>query len=209
MSRNYTVKDLADILDVSKTTIQKYIKASAIDYDYIEKNKQYYNEEKAVEIIKGIRKDFDISQLEIANLQTANRKPQTEDRQLKNENKAETQAQGDVAQSRKPQTENQQPQTENRQQETIDRIISMLEKELEEKNRQLEVKDKQIQDLADRLAEALALTSQQQFISAVDKQQQLMEAEKEEHKEEVINISKDNIEPVENKKGFFARLFKK
>ena len=61
---SYTVKEIADILGVSKTTIQKYIKASAIDYDYIEKNKQYYGIDKAKIIIKGVRNDFDVAEIE-------------------------------------------------------------------------------------------------------------------------------------------------
>ena len=42
----YTVKEIADILGVSKTTVQKAIKAAAIEFDKVEKNRQYYSFEK-------------------------------------------------------------------------------------------------------------------------------------------------------------------
>ena len=44
--RFYTVKEIADILGVSKTTVQKAIKAAAIEFDKVEKTRQYYSFEK-------------------------------------------------------------------------------------------------------------------------------------------------------------------
>ena len=65
---DYTVKEIADLLGVSKTTIQKAIKAAAIDYDYVERNKYFYKLDKVKEIISSIRPDFDFTKL--ANSQT-------------------------------------------------------------------------------------------------------------------------------------------
>lgn len=52
-----------------------------------------------------------------------------------------------------------------------------MQKQLEEKDKQLAVKDKQIEDLSNRLAEALQLTKGQQYIAAADKTKELIEAD--------------------------------
>lgn len=67
-------------------------------------------------------------------------------------------------------------QVENSNDKTI--LYDILRKELEEKNRQLEVKDKQINDLNERLAEALQTLNQQQTLNAVDKKKILELEEK-------------------------------
>ena len=69
----YTVKEIADLLQVSKTTVQKVIKANNIVYDYVSKNKQYYSYEKAKQIIGLLRKDFDFTKLEISQTKLENK----------------------------------------------------------------------------------------------------------------------------------------
>ena len=77
---DFTVKEIADILKVSKTTVQKAIKAANISYDYIERNRQYYSMEKTRQIVLSIRADFDFSLLEsqLANSQTETENSQTD-----------------------------------------------------------------------------------------------------------------------------------
>ena len=97
--------------------------------------------------------------------------------------------------------------------ELLQELVKTVQKELEEKNKQLEIKDKQIQDLSDRLAEAMQLTRGQQYIAAADKTKELIETNKEDN---VITAAPNNEKMIEyeqeqakeKKKGFFARLFR-
>ena len=96
-----------------------------------------------------------------------------------------------------------------RELDLLQELVKTIQKELEEKNKQLEIKDKQIQDLSDRLAEAMQLTRGQQYIAAADKTKDLIEAGT---PAADPATDPDNAEPVEpeqpqKKKGFFARLF--
>ena len=60
----YTVKDIAELLQVSKPTIQKAINDLQIEPDRIEKNKyRLYSEADAAAIIHCVRPDFDLSVL--------------------------------------------------------------------------------------------------------------------------------------------------
>lgn len=215
---SYTVKEIADIIGVSKTTIQKYIKASAITYDYVAKNKQYYSIDKTKSIIKGIRTDFNVDEI-------GNRQPQTDN--IENENITETQSDSVGCRNCQPPTANQKPQTENRKHLTENRkaeeeiktnniekqlsdLIDTLQKQLEIKdeqikvlNKQLEVKDEQIKNYSDRLSEALQLTAGQQFIHAVDKKEMLKESKEE---NTIINVS-ENINQDTEEKSIIKRLF--
>lgn len=83
----------------------------------------------------------------------------------------------------------------------LDRIIDLLQEQLQEKDKQLAIKDKQIDDLSQRLAEALQLTRGQQYISAADKTAGLIEAQNQKQEERVIEAPEA--------KGFFRRIFKK
>ena len=73
----YTVKEIADILGVSKTTVQKAIKAAAIECDKVEKNRQYYSLEKTKQIIIKANKDFDLDTLQV-DLEVENSPTKTE-----------------------------------------------------------------------------------------------------------------------------------
>lgn len=83
--------------------------------------------------------------------------------------------------------------------ETINRLISLLEKQLEEKDKQLEIKDRQIQDLSNRLAEAIELTKGQQYIAVADKTAQLQNTP----------ATNEVVEPIEKKVSFWEKIFKK
>lgn len=73
----FTVREIADILKVSKPTVQKVINAAGIEPDHIEKNKyRYYEIDKVKEIIKEIDPNFDFSVIE--NTANSIEKPQND-----------------------------------------------------------------------------------------------------------------------------------
>lgn len=114
-------------------------------------------------------------------------------------------------------------------------MLSLIQEQMKEKDKQLAIKDKQIQDLSDRLAEAMQLTKGQQYIAAADKTAQLMDREKAEDQDIVfaeepdqesteasteeeerpaatIGSSSSAADPIQEepqKVGFFKRLFRK
>ena len=102
-----------------------------------------------------------------------------------------------------------------KEQDNVTLLLDMLKSELEEKNKQIAIKDKQIQDLSDRLKEAMQLTKEAQYITAADKTAALLEAGQ--PKEENVIIAEEPIKrefaaDIEErqepqKKGFFARFF--
>lgn len=215
MMNDLTVREIADILKVSKTTVQKAIKAAAISCDYVERNRQYYKSDKAKQIILSIRADFDISSLENSQTKTENSQTDTENQT------ANSQTQTEKA---KTKTENSQTETENSQTSkseeiaALHRLIDLVQLQLAEKDKQLAVKDKQIQDLSDRLAEAMQLTQGQQYIAAADKTKQLMDSKK--AAEEPIEVTpapateNEETDPLAaqeppQKKSFWARLLGK
>ena len=197
---DFTVKEIADILKVSKTTVQKAIKAANISYDYIERNRQYYSMEKTRQIVLSIRADFDFSLLES---QLANSQTETENSQTDTANRVDNS-----------------PTDSNEELAALHRLIDLVQQQLAEKDKQLAVKDKQIQDLSDRLAEAMQLTHGQQYIAAADRVMQLKESQQPE--EETIIVSspapagteqkEENPLAADNplqKKSLWARLFGK
>ena len=103
-------------------------------------------------------------------------------------------------------TENQPESTQNQQIEALNRLIEMVQNELEEKNKQLAIKDKQIQELNDRLAEAMQLTKGQQYIAAADKTTELLEAD---NKSDIIINETEPKQKNIKKKSFWQRLFER
>ena len=211
---DFTVKEIADILKVSKTTVQKAIKAANISYDYIERNRQYYSMEKTRQIVLSIRADFDFSLLES---QLANSQTETENSQTDTANQVDN----SPTQTEKTKTETANSQTDSKEElAALHRLIDLVQQQLAEKDKQLAVKDKQIQDLSDRLAEAMQLTHGQQYIAAADRVMQLKESQQPE--EETIIVSspapagteqkEENPLAADNppqKKSLWARLFGK
>ena len=160
----YTVKEIADILGVSKTTVQKAIKAAAIECDKVEKNRQYYSLEKTKQIIIKANKDFDLDTLQVG-LEVENSPTKTEN---------QTENSQILTENSPTKTEN---QTENSP--TIDKALEILEKQLDEKN-------STIKDLQEKLAAAYSQISEQsktiadlatkaQYITAADKTAQIMD----------------------------------
>lgn len=186
----YTVKEIADLVKVSKTTIQKIIKSIGIDFDYVEKNRQYYSFDKAKRIILDFNPDFEFpivenqseKQSENSKSITANIENSCENSKTKSEN-SKTEAEDQIA--------------------ALNRMLDIIQKQLEEKDKQLSIKDKQIADLSDRLKEAMLLTKGQQYIAAADKTTELIEAATD--PEQKTNSFDPDLPP--KKKSFWERWF--
>ena len=202
----YTVKEIADILNVSKTTIQKAIKAANIEYDKIEKNRQYYCIDKTKQIIIKINKNFNYDALQ-EDFKTENSPTETEN-QIENsptetENQIEnskTKTENQIENS-KTKSENSPTETENSK--TIDKALEILENQLEEK-------DNTIKDLQEKLAAAYSQISEQsrtiadlatkaQYITAADKTAQIMDKQQKE-KENKTSAANDIIQYDESNK---------
>ena len=183
MAKEYSIKDLADILDVSKTTIRKAIQKEQIEFDSVKSNKQLYSEAKARQIILSINADFDFanSQTVFANLET----------------EGTNQSENNGNKSAKSITESANSQTP--EMKLLIKTIDILEKQLEQK-------DKQIDSLNERLEQALTSLNEQShehnYITATDKQKQLIEAQAEGLK------GFTTAEPPEHK-SLFAKIFKR
>lgn len=86
MKDKITVKEIAEMLNVSKTTVQRAIKELELTPDIIVKNRHLYCPESAKEIIEFIDNSFDVSQ--VFNFKTETKQNETE--QNKDDTKAET-----------------------------------------------------------------------------------------------------------------------
>ena len=63
--KDYTVKEIAELLEVSKPTVQKVVNDLSLEPVRIEKNKyRFYSYADTVGIIKVIKSDFDFSKLQ-------------------------------------------------------------------------------------------------------------------------------------------------
>lgn len=180
--KEYTVKEIAELLQVSKPTVQRAINASGIEADREDnKHSRFYNFEKAKQIILSIKADFDVASL-------AKHTDTTE-------TFGETPQQTPTHEAKHTDTP---PQTG--EFELVKAMLTTLQEQLATKDKQiaaleeqLEVKDKQIDDYSARLAEAMELTKGQQYISAAEKVERLAAAQATPDSEEVIIA----VEPVE------------
>ena len=179
MRSKFTAKQIAELLDVSKPTVQKAINKAEIKPVEIKKNKfRFYSYDDTVRIIEKIKPSFDMETLEIVSDKPQNEtaKPQISTEKPQNE-------------TAKPQNETAKPQNAE-ELELLRRTVAIIEKQLEEK-------DKQIKELSDRLAEALQLTKGQQYITAADKTSALLEADnKRNNREDVADLNEDLEEPA-------------
>ena len=204
MEKLYTVKEIAELLNVSKPTIQRYINTAAIEPDKEENQCRYYSYDKAVEIIKAVNAEFDISRIAADHEAPQNDAPQTA-----------TEPQNDAPQTATP------PQ--NAEIDILKSVIATIQEQLVIKDKQIANMDRQIAayedqitDYSKRLKEALELTKGQQYIAAADKTAQIMDKESA-GKENIVatNRTDHEIDQPEQpkqevlqkkKKNFFARL---
>lgn len=214
MEKLYTVKEIADLLSVSKPTIQRYINTAAIEPDKEENQCRYYNFDKAVKIIKAVNAEFDISRIAADHEAPQNDAPQTAT-PPQNAQNAATEPQNDAPQAATP------PQ--NAEIDILKSVIATIQEQLVIKDKQIANMDRQIAayedqitDYSKRLKEALELTKGQQYIAAADKTAQIMDKESA-GKENIVatNRTDHEIDQPEQpkqevlqkkKKNFFARL---
>ena len=197
----YTVKEIADILGVSKTTVQKAIKAAAIECDKVEKNRQYYSLEKTKQIIIKANKDFDLDTLQVG-LEVENSPTKTEN---------QTENSQILTENSPTESENSKTKTENSP--TIDKALEILEKQLDEK-------DSTIKDLQEKLAAAYSQISEQsktiadlatkaQYITAADKTAQIMDKQQKQEEmkasaaaADIVQTEPQEEQPKPQKKWF-------
>ena len=215
--REFTVKDLAEILGVSKPTIQRAINAAAIEANREDKQTRYYDEAAAAAISAKVKPDFDFFACVGEPTQTET-PTQSDDLSRNNADQIRHKPNGEAEQTA---TEPQQTETptQDGSMEFMRAMLSTIQEQLAAKDKQIAayeaqiaMKDKQIEDYSARLAEAMELTRGQQYIAAADKTAGLLEAaaNQEEQGEVIIAAAAgDEAEPVApvKKKGFWSKLF--
>lgn len=202
----YTVKQIAEFIGVTKPTVQTAIKKLNIQplrTDNI--NRAFYSLNDTTLVIRTIKPDFNISTL-IGTTEKPQSKPQSTPPNTTNnfsvilQNDIENSL--DQEENRKkeaPKTEKQNRQNEEninvaaateKKGDYIYHYLSFLEeqirskdqqietafKQISEKDKQIEEKDKQIQELLNRLTQSMDLTKGLQYITAADKTTQMLQA---------------------------------
>ena len=192
----YTMKQIAEWLGVSKPTAQKIAKKLDIKPCYIDDITQcrFYTLEDTEKIISQRQPNFDFSALRPLQNDTANteNKPQSFAETPQNDSANFAESAANTAKEPQNFAETPQKDNSNSELELLRHTLEIIEKQLEEKDKQLSIKDKQIEDLSNRLAEAMQLTKGQQYIAAADKTTELLE-----------------VDTKEKKKSFWKRLFKR
>ena len=192
-----TIRQLANELGVSKTTINKIISGLGVQHTIQKVGNKYLLSETQILQIK-----MQLAQNEKSKIE--NLKSQTDDQKSKTENlKSQTDDQ-------KSKTENLKSQTDNQN------LILILEKQLSLLNEQLAIKDGQIMDyreqikfyqeqifmLTQSLHDATTALTAAQALHAGTIQKQLTEYS-------VKDQSSDEQEQPKQKQGFFSKLFHK
>ena len=188
--REFTVKDLAELLGVSKPTIQRAINAAAIEASREDKQTRDYSLDAAAASSAKVKPDFDFGACFGGSETPPNVPPQTE-----------TPPQADSMEFMRAMLT------------TIQEQLAAKDKQIAAYEAQIALKDKQIEDYSARLAEAMELTRGQQYIAAADKTAGLLEAAANQENEEVIIAAaatgtgeEEPIAPAK-KKGFWSKLF--
>ena len=217
--KQYSVKDIASMLNVSKTTIQRIIKIKKISPIQRDRQKCYYSSADTITIIQTLNANYDISNL-LEDTATPPQETEPEPPQTATPPQ-ETEPEPNHTATPPQETEPEPPQTTTPPQETepeppqtttpptnsgdeillLKEVIKTIQQQLEAKDKQIfnyeeqiKQKDKQIEDYSERLKEAIQLTRGQQYITAADKTTNLLNASNQEEGK---------------KQGFFARIFKK
>ena len=147
----YTTKEIAAILGVSKPTVQKTINTLEVKPTRKDNTKRaFYSYADTVVIIQKLRPNF------------------TEFEKL---------AVGEKLQNFAENTANQSTKLPNEELELLRETIGMIKEQLEEKKQIIEAQQRTIDALSDRLEEAMQLTKGQQYIAAADKTTELLEAD--------------------------------
>lgn len=215
--REFTVKDLAEILGVSKPTIQRAINAAAIEANREDKQTRYYNLDAAAVISAKVKPDFDFLACVGDSTQTEtptqspdlNRNTADEIRHTPSFEAEQTAT--DATQTETP-TQNESMELMRSMLTTIQEQLAAKDKQIAAYEAQIAMQNEQIKDYSERLKEAMELTRGQQYIAAADKTAGLLEAaaNQEEQGEIIIAAAAgDEEEPIApaKKKGFWSKLF--
>lgn len=192
-----TIKELAESIGVSKTTINNAIRDLGLTPALKEGHKQM----------------LDLSDAEVNAIKDRLLIPQTEKKATEkttNQTANQTEKTEKTTEKTEKTEDNSKLRTE-KDNSTV-ALIEMLRDELKVKNEQLAIKDKQIQDLSDRLSEAsmnlseaLKATRGQQYIAAQDKATQMLEADLN-RPDSADDISNNQPEQTQTKKSWLAKL---
>ena len=208
--REFTVKDLAELLGVSKPTIQRAINAAAIEADREEKQTRYYSFDAAAAISAKVRPDLDFSACVGDATQT---ETPLQNADLSRNTHAENRNNPDFEPT---QTETP-PQNESMELmramlTTIQEQLAAKDKQIAAYEAQIAMQNEQIKDYSERLREAMELTKGQQYIAAADKTAGLLEAAaaSQEEEEVIIAAAAGDAEPPAapvKKKSFWKKLW--
>ena len=204
-----TIRQLANELGVSKTTINKIISGLGVQHTIQKVGNKYLLSETQILQIK-----MQLAQNEKSKIE--NLKSQTDDQKSKNENlKSQTDDQKSKTENLKSQTDDQKSKTENLKSQTDNQnLILILEKQLSLLNEQLSIKDEQIMDyreqikfyqeqilmLTQSLHDATTALTAAQALHAGTIQKQLTE-------HSLMDQSSGEPEVHKQKQGFLSRLF--
>lgn len=208
--REFTVKDLADLLGVSKPTIQRAINAASIEANREEKQTRYYSFDAAAAISAKVRPDLDFSACVGDATQT--------ETPMQN---ADTPTQNPDLNRHTPHFEAEHTDTppQNDSMELMKAMLTTIQEQLAAKDKQIAayeaqiaMQNEQIKDYSERLREAMELTKGQQYIAAADKTAGLLEAAAASQEEEEVIIAAaagDEEPPAEpvKKQSFWKKLF--
>ena len=218
-----TIRQLANELGVSKTTINKIISGLGVQHTIQKVGNKYLLSETQILQIKMQLAQNEKSKIENLKSQTddqksknENLKSQTDDQKSKNENlKSQTDDQKSKTENLKSQTDDQKSKTENLKSQTDNQnLILILEKQLSLLNEQLAIKDEQIMDyreqikfyqeqilmLTQSLHDATTALTAAQALHAGTIQKQLTE-------HSLMDQSSGEPEVHKQKQGFLSRLF--
>lgn len=222
MKKMYSVKEISEILGVSKPTVQRAIVTAAIEATAEQTQKRYYDQAKTAQIIELVSPGFDVSGLFPVN---------------QTETQTDTPTKTDTNQSQ--QTETYQKETDTNQKETVETetqtdttaakalqtAIEALQKELEAKNRQIEAQEGQINILLQTIqtqndtisgltesiksAQALAAGDKLLLLDKKNTQEEktVIDAQEAPAGETLPDDQEETAAGQPEKKGFFSRLW--
>lgn len=214
--REFTVKDLAKILGVSKPTIQRAINAAAIEASREDKQTRYYDIDTAALISAKVKPDFDFltcvgvsEQLSFDPEHTDTEPKQATETQFFGENEP-PHADTEPKQTATP-TQSESMEFMRAMLTTIQEQLAFKDKQIAAYEAQIAMQNEQIRDYSERLKEALDLTRGQQYIAAADKTAELLEAAgNQEEGKIVISSDEESVEAeTPAKKSFWKKLFRK
>lgn len=201
MKQDFTVKEIAEKLKVSKPTIQRCIKELSIKPTRIVSNKfRYY----ALDDVKTLINHISCEEIDFAELfGTPQNTPQNTAKST--ETPQSSPQSTETPTDTPPQTAN--INKKDGENEAINVMLAMLQEEIKKKDLELAKKDERIEKLESRLQEAhleiLNFGKNAQYITAVDKTNQYLT-----NKEVNDVVDNEAIEPKKSKKSWFFKLFK-